>query len=202
MKKILLGIGGILILGALWYLVSPVFIDKEVDDTFPEFEMPRVNELESMNKEDLESIREEALDTAAQEPATEIKEMLPEEDLIDAVSEGPQKIVGGEFIDIDFVHKGSGKAGVYQIDENSRILRFEDFEVTNGPALHVVLSAHPNPKNQSEVKDLGFLDLGNLKGNKGNQNYELDPEIDLSLYKSVVIYCYPFNVVFSTATLQ
>jgi hypothetical protein len=46
------------------------------------------------------------------------------------------------------------------------------------------------------------VELGQLKGNVGNQNYEIPAEIDLSLYQSVVIYCLPFQVVFSTATLD
>lgn len=46
-----------------------------------------------------------------------------------------------------------------------------------------------------------FLDLGELKGNVGSQNYEIPAGTDLSIYNSVVIYCQPFHVVFATATL-
>ena len=47
-----------------------------------------------------------------------------------------------------------------------------------------------------------YVHLGALKGNIGNQNYEIPAEVDLSEYKSVVIYCVPFHVVFATATLS
>jgi hypothetical protein len=48
----------------------------------------------------------------------------------------------------------------------------------------------------------GYLDLGSLKGNIGNQNYEIPAGTDISEYQSVVIYCLPFHVIFSTATIS
>jgi hypothetical protein len=46
-----------------------------------------------------------------------------------------------------------------------------------------------------------YLDLGSLKGNLGNQNYDIPAGTDINQFKSVVIYCLPFHVVFSTADL-
>ena len=74
--------------------------------------------------------------------------------------------------------------------------------MTNGPALHVYLSRHEDPDSPGEVKDLGFVDLGDLKGNRGNQNYPIPSDVDIAGYNSVVIYCKPFNVVFSVASLR
>ncbi len=108
----------------------------------------------------------------------------------------------GNFVRIDAVHWAQGRAIVYQLPDNSKVLRLEDFEAANGPDLYVLLSASPRPLTQEEV-ELSNLDfeLGRLKGNIGNQNYNIPPEVDLSLYNSVVIYCKAFNVVFSTATI-
>jgi hypothetical protein len=106
----------------------------------------------------------------------------------------------GSFVDADDFHKGSGVATIYQQGEE-QVLRFEDFDVTNGPDLHVVLSRHPAPASSSEVGE-DYLDLGSLKGNQGNQNYIIPAGTDLSQYQSVVIYCVPFHVVFATATLN
>jgi hypothetical protein len=78
-------------------------------------------------------------------------------------------------------------------------LRFEDFSVTNGPDLHVLLAVDPAPASREDLGD--YVDLGSLKGNLGSQNYEIPPGTDLSQFKSVVIYCVPFHVVFATATL-
>ncbi|MBZ0302157.1 MAG: DM13 domain-containing protein [Anaerolineae bacterium] len=111
-------------------------------------------------------------------------------------------VATASFKRIDAVHWAQGKAIIYQLPDNRKILRLEDFQAANGPDLHVLLSASENPTTQEEV-ELGNLDfeLGPLKGNIGNQNYEIPPEVDLSLYNSVVIYCQKFHVVFSTATL-
>ena len=51
-------------------------------------------------------------------------------------------------------------------------------------------------------KDRGYLDLGKLKGNIGNQNYPVPDGIDISEYNAVMIYCEPFHVIFSTAPLN
>ncbi|MEM7031214.1 MAG: DM13 domain-containing protein, partial [Chloroflexota bacterium] len=107
----------------------------------------------------------------------------------------------GSFIDADDFHKGSGAATVYQVPDGQDVLRFEDFSVTNGPDLHVILSSNPNPTSSSDIGD-DYIDLGSLKGNMGNQNYEIPADIDLANYQSVVIYCMPFHVVFATATLN
>ena len=81
------------------------------------------------------------------------------------------------------------------------MLRLEDFSVTNGPRLHVYLSNHPNPTGSSQTRGDGYTDLGGLKGNKGNQNYDIPEYVDISEANSVVIYCVPFRVVFSVAPL-
>ncbi len=73
-------------------------------------------------------------------------------------------------------------------------MRFEDFEVRNGPRLHVYLSAHPDPESSSQVSSGGYVDLGRIKGNKGNQNYEIPESANQSELNSVMIYCVPFRV--------
>jgi hypothetical protein len=107
----------------------------------------------------------------------------------------------GEFADADNFHKGSGTATVYRGPDGSLLLRLEDFTVTNGPDLHVYVTPHLNPGNSSQVKADGHLDLGELKGNVGNQNYFLPDDFDLGLLGAVVIYCQPFNIIFSVAPL-
>ena len=108
----------------------------------------------------------------------------------------------GDFKDADSFHRGSGQAIIYTTPEGGHLLRLENLEVTNGPALHVVLSPHEDPTRSNEVLLEGYSDLGDLKGNRGNQNYTIPADVDLSVIKSVVIYCKPFAVVFSVATLN
>ena len=80
------------------------------------------------------------------------------------------------------------------------MLRFEDFRVTNGPDLTVVLSSHPDPQTSDEVAE-GKIQLGELKGNVGNQNYVLDASVDLDDVNSAIIYCRAFGVIFAVAPL-
>jgi hypothetical protein len=98
-------------------------------------------------------------------------------------------------------HHVNGKATIYRLEGDQPLLRLEDFSATNGPDLFVVLSSSANP-DQDGVKKSTYLQLEALKGNIGNQNYKLPGDVDLNQYKSVVIWCRTFNVVFGYAPLQ
>ncbi|MDE2899514.1 MAG: DM13 domain-containing protein [Chloroflexota bacterium] len=112
-----------------------------------------------------------------------------------------RQVTAGNFKDADAFHRGSGQALIFSAPGGGHLLRLENLDVTNGPALHVILSTHPNPTRGNEVKLSGYADLGPLKGNRGNQNYTIPADVDISAIQSVVIYCKPFSVVFSVATL-
>ncbi|CAA9573158.1 MAG: hypothetical protein AVDCRST_MAG88-2541, partial [uncultured Thermomicrobiales bacterium] len=109
--------------------------------------------------------------------------------------------IGGRFVDADGFHKGEGRVMIITQADGRRILRFEDFKVTNGPDLYVYLSGHPAPRSTDQLHASGDFEVARLKGNMGNQNYELPADLDLSQFKSVVIYCKRFPTVFSTAEL-
>jgi hypothetical protein len=82
------------------------------------------------------------------------------------------------------------------------VLRFEDLDVTNGPDLHVILTPVAAASSRDDVHAPGYVDLGGLKGNKGDQNYDVPLDLDLEREWTVVIYCVPFHVIFSTAPLS
>ena len=114
----------------------------------------------------------------------------------------PLKLKEGSFRDADRAHRGSGQATIFQGPDGSFLLRLENFNVTNGPDLRVLLSPHPNPDSRAEVKTSGYVEIGKLKGNKGNQNYPIPDTVDVSAIESVIIYCKPFKVIFSVASLK
>lgn len=116
-----------------------------------------------------------------------------EEEIVDNQPAQPVILWEGQFQDADSFHQGSGSATIYQLPDGSQLLRFEDFMATNGPDLHVLLATNPAPGSRAELGD--YIDLGSLKGNVGNQNYEIPAGTDLSQYNSIVIYCMPFHVV-------
>lgn len=110
-------------------------------------------------------------------------------------------IATGSFRDADSAHRGSGSARLVALPDGGHEIQFTEFEVTNGPDLEVWLSAHPDPMSSSDVSGTDWLSLGQLKGNVGDQAYSIPAEADLGLYKSVVIWCEQFGVLFSPAVL-
>lgn len=101
-------------------------------------------------------------------------------------------------------HPTSGRASIYQTPDGKRELRLTDFMTSNGPDVHVVLvqSADPNLKQDFVKGQLNDVELGQLKANEGDQNYELPDSADLNTYDDAVIYCVRFHVIFGLAKLE
>ena len=118
-----------------------------------------------------------------------------------AAGGAPEVVKRGMFRDADGFHKGEGSATLYTLPDGSHVLRFEDFRVTNGPDLRVLLASHPDPMSRGDVHSGEYVELAKLKGNIGNQNYPLPDGLSPDDYNSVVIYCKPFQVIFSVAPL-
>jgi hypothetical protein len=112
------------------------------------------------------------------------------------VSTGNELLARGSFEPV--AHAAAGTAMTIRRAQGGRLLTLTGFEVDNGPDLRVYLVAGP-ARDESEVDD--FKDLGALKGNKGDQQYELDGEVDLDRYRTVVIWCRAFSVNFARAPL-
>lgn len=181
-------------------LGSPLFTNKTVEEEFPfAFTATVPSNMSRSNVEDI-------MEGIAQVDQEDVDEVMPILDAAtDEQSDPPAaavKLRTGSFRDQDSFHKGSGQATIYRGPDGSLLLRLEDLDVTNGPDLHVLLSPHPDPGNSGEVKTPGYVDLGKLKGNRGNQNYPILDDIDVAAQGSVIIYCKPFSVVFSVASLQ
>ena len=185
-----------------WDLGSPLFTDKTVEEEFPfsfAAEVPK-----DMKQEDVEKV----MATLAKVEGKPMDEDKTEE-IVEAESSSSQtgakpeavRLKIGTFMDQDSFHKGSGTASIYRSADGSLLLRLEEFDVTNGPDLHVLLAVHPDPDRRNDLEEGGYVDAGKLKGNRGNQNYPVE-DVDLDSLGSVVIYCKPFHVVFSVATLE
>ena len=111
----------------------------------------------------------------------------------------PAPVLGGRFH--KGVHDTSGMATIYQLEDGKRFLRLTDFKTSNGPDVHVYLVAANDATDNDTVKKAGFLELGALKGNEGDQNYDVPSNADLARYRAVTIWCARFNVNFGTAPL-
>ena len=167
-----------------WYLLSPLWINEEVNESFPTAPASASTE---------EPIPEptSAMATAMAEPDKMMEEPMPEVEM--------SVLLQGSFYDI--IHIGGGQALIYQLADGSRILRLQDFEVDNGPDLHVYLVPIDPVPSSIGTEIPGSVDLGELKGNIGDQNYEIPADLDLSQFQSVVIWCQPFRVPFIAAPL-
>jgi hypothetical protein len=119
-----------------------------------------------------------------------------------APSEGaavPAVVLTGQFHSV--AHETKGTATVHDLGGGNRVLRLTDFATSNGPDVRVYLIEAPDASDNATVTKSGYLELGKLKGNEGNQNYEIPAGTDLSKYHAVTIWCYRFNVNFATAPL-
>jgi len=109
----------------------------------------------------------------------------------------PRRLGRGRFRGL--AHDASGTALLIDV-EGKRYLRFEDLEVDNGPDLKVYLSPEPASSEEGAFDDR-IVSLGDLKGNVGDQNYEIPASVDLDRFRSAVVWCERFGVGFAVAPL-
>lgn len=115
-------------------------------------------------------------------------------------SAASNKLASGQFRSA--AHETKGTATVFQLADGKKTLRLTDFATSNGPDVHVYLVAATDAKDNDAVTKAGFIDIGTLKGNIGDQNYELPANTDLGKYRAVTIWCKRFSVNFGTAPLM
>lgn len=106
--------------------------------------------------------------------------------------------IGGQFTSRE--HPTSGQAMILGDGAGQEVLRLEDFATDNGPDLHVFLVTASPDTPDSAIAD-EYIDLGRLKGNIGDQNYEIPAGTDTSRFSTVVIWCDRFSVSFGVAGL-
>jgi hypothetical protein len=188
------------------YTVSPLLINTEINEPLPSVsngnndataiqEFNRFMEIgEQERKERGHQMGNEERDMimigAAQTNGTTVNE-----DMTTIVGQEASIIYTGEFVGVnDGIHNAEGQVKVLTLNDGTNFLRLEDFKATNGPDLYVYLSTD---KNASD-----FVNLGRLKGNVGNQNYEIPEGTTLSKYDSALIWCQAFSVLFGSAELE
>jgi len=111
----------------------------------------------------------------------------------------PKLLAMGSFHSV--AHETSGNASILRTDDGKNVLRLTNFTTSNGPDVQVYLVAANDANDNDTVTKSGFIHVGALKGNIGDQNYELPDGVDLGKYKAVTIWCRRFGVNFGTAPL-
>jgi hypothetical protein len=190
-------VAGVVVFAALaafvlvWFQPQKLFIDDEVFE-----DLPDVVALDQTDAgPDTANAAVEAEANRAAPPATAPLDPL-EAATIEAARLGtPVAVTSGEFSSLD--HPTSGTALLVVQPDGSRLVRFEGLRTDNGPDLRVVLS----------TADIGagdyssLIELGRLKGNIGDQNYDVPADVDLSTVRSVVVWCERFTSAFGEAPL-
>ena len=108
-------------------------------------------------------------------------------------------LVSGNFHGV--AHETKGVATIYELPGGKKVLRFSEFETSNGPDVQVYLVAADDANDSETVTNAGFIHIGALKGNIGDQNYDLPADVNLDKYKAVTVWCRRFGVNFGTAPL-
>jgi hypothetical protein len=167
----------IVVLPLGWYLASPLVLSTTIDEPAPVVADQR------------------ATPTPSPEPTAPSAVPTPSPTPTPAPTPSPV-FRSGSFAGADEFHFGRGTAVLLETAPGTFVVRLENFEVRNGPDLYVYLS--PAADGYAD----GVVELGRLKADKGNQNYEVPAGLDPASVASVVIWCKQFSVQFAVAAFE
>ena len=160
--------------GLYWFTPWKLFIDRTVDEALPAVATEPI-----------------AVATASPRHFDPTETSRPREAVL---------LARGDFISHE--HSTSGTASLIRQPDGSRVLALADLRTSDGPVVKVWLTDRKVTEDGWHVFDDGtYLDLGGLKGNIGNQLYEIPDGADLSGLRSVSIWCDRFDVSFGAAEL-
>lgn len=114
----------------------------------------------------------------------------------------PTVLYSGSLISHEY--ETSGTVQILELADGSRILRLEGLQTSDGPDLEIWLSDAPVIPGRDGwflFDDGDYFSLGKLKGNLGDQNYEIPADLDLERFSSMSIWCVRFAVSFGAAEL-
>ena len=188
------------------YTVSPLFINTEINEPLPTVSsgnndtaaIREFNKFMEMSEEERiqkgHQMSSQERDTIMK-VAAQINDTSVNEEMTTAEGEASSTAYAGKFVGVnDGIHNAEGQAKVIQFNDGSNFLRLEDFSSTNGPDLYVYLSTDESASD--------IVNLGRLKGNVGDQNYEIPDGTDLSKYDNALIWCQAFSALFGSAELE
>lgn len=207
---IIVTIVAIIVGAGAFYLISPLFISTQVNEPLPTSteqsesyqrfismsEDEKMQAARQMNAEERDGIMSSAsqVNNSINEPMNQTLVQEEKQNIPNATTT-PNVLRTGSFVGVgDGIHNAEGIAKAIPLEDGSSILRLENLHVTNGPDLYVYLSP--------DKRASDFINVGKLKANNGNQNYEIPAGTDLSKYDTVLIWCRPFSVLFGSAELM
>jgi hypothetical protein len=177
-----------------WWLISPFFLDDVVEEDFSTSIATQLDEGDESVTPDptIDPPGAASPDPAGSEDPVET--VPAEEPVVEPAV--PVLLGAGQFVGLAG-HSGTGDAGIFRNPDGSYALRFENLDIENGPDLEVYLV----PGADRTSLDPGSIHLGQLKGNVGNQTYDLPPGTDLAGPYTALVWCEAFSVEFVGATV-
>jgi hypothetical protein len=109
----------------------------------------------------------------------------------------PVIVASGELGYVDTIHNGTGRVLLVRTADTV-VLRFENIAITNAPDVHVYLSRETGGK----WTEATSVYLGPLKATNGSFNYAVPTDPNISLHRSVVVWCRQFGVLITWADLR
>ena len=181
-----------------FYTLSPLFVNTEVNEPFPieitDQDYQKFMQLDENDRAEIGKQMTNEQKNAIMLISSKINNTVTEAaNYYEAVNNNSNFLVGS-FVGVnDGIHNANGFAKIIHTSNGTQILRLENFMSTNGPDLYVYLA--------TDKSALDFINLGKLKGNIGNQNYNIPIGTDLNKYNQVLIWCKAFSVLFGNAQL-
>jgi Electron transfer DM13 len=200
------------------YTISPLFVSNTLNEPLPTTVAVTNKKIASQEYQKFVSMNEQDRINAAKQMsqrqknmvmigAAELNNSINENVLLSAGTINKQQqqsnattiatstIMTGTFNGAgDGFHNAEGLAKIIPLGGGHTILRLENFKSTNGPNIHIYLA--------TDKAASSFIDLGRLKANNGNQNYDIPIRTDLHKYNLALIWCKDFSVLFGSAQLK
>jgi hypothetical protein len=209
---------GVLTIGALIVITlifSPIWLQQfsdyieESEDVapFPEGFYMLSNQAQDVYTDIYQNTSEQmAIDLVAARLAEPVEVEDPNLPVLDPNPTQVELLLTGSFNTLDPIRLAGGTANIYRLSDGRTIVRLEGLNAVNGPEMHVLLSAHPRPTTRGDLDQVMQyeIDLGELKGTQGNQNYFVnEPTFNIDNYQegSVVLYSARYEIIFSYASL-
>ena len=189
------GVIGLVVFAAIsWWLASPLFAEGERIEEDLGFQVAGMATTPTPTQAPAATATAAASDDATATP-TATATATPEPTQASGMGE---LIAMGELIGSDSFHTASGQVLLVRGPDGEVILRFQDFEVRNGPDLFIYLTPDPD----GDVHVDGAINLSEIKATSGSVNYDVPLDVDPDAFRSAVVYCRAFSVIFATATFE
>lgn len=186
-KRVIVTIVTIAVLTVAYWLISPLFYSVEVNEEAPKAVTESTTTVPSgvsdLTPQERQKMNEQMADMNATSSDKTMNEPMPS----DSAAENQYPVQGTQ---------GHPAEGLVRIIETSDgpVIRYENFDSINGPKLHLYLA--------KSLEAEEFVDLGPVKGTKGNINYRVSDGINLDEYRYVMYWCKPFSVLFNYAEIN